>query len=135
MTKLSSKNVAQAIYASVKNKSGTDLEHALTKAVEFLAKKNLLSKAPEILAQLQEVGDADQNIVNAKVTSKTKLPDQTKEKIQQALKNRYKAKEVRLESVEDESLIGGVRIEAKNEIIDSSLKNKLHQLQTYLLST
>ena len=131
--KISTKHIAEAIYAATKDKSGMELEQTLANAVLFLAKKNLLSKAPEILKHLKQVEHAEQNIVTAKVLSKEKLPKHTRDEIEHALKKRYKATEVLLDTEEDHSLIGGIRIEAKDEVIDLSLKNHLKQLQNYLL--
>ncbi len=134
MIKISTKYIAQAIYASAKGKSGSELERALANSVEFLAKKNLLSKAPEILNLLEQTANADQNIVSAKIKSKLKLSEQKKDSLRQSLINRYKAKDLKLKLEEDPSLLGGIRIEAEGEVIDLSLKNKLHQLQTYLIN-
>jgi hypothetical protein len=40
MATISTKNVAQAIYAAVKDKSGDELTRTMANAVEFLSKKN-----------------------------------------------------------------------------------------------
>lgn len=135
MAKLSTKNVAEAIYASVKDKTGAERERALELSVEFLAKKNLLGKAPEILKHLERIKNEDLGIVSAKVTSSSPLTKYTEDEVKHALKKRYKAEDVILELQEDKTLIGGVKIEANDEIIDLSFKNKLNQLQNYLLTT
>ena len=134
MKRISTKHIALAIYAAAKNKVGAELEQILSNAVEFLAKKNLLGKAPEILKHLKQVEHADQNIVTAKVLSKEKLPKHSRDDIEHSLKRRYKAREIILETEEDKSLIGGIRIEAQDEVIDISLKNQLNQLQKHLLN-
>ncbi len=134
MSKLSTKNVAEAIYATAKNKSGTELEHALKMSVEFLAKKNLLSKAPEILKNLEQLLDTEHNILRARVLSRKPLSKKATEEVEGLLKKRYKSKDTVLEWMEDKTLIGGMRIETNNEIIDMSLKNKLNQLQAHLLT-
>jgi len=134
MPTISTKNVAQAIYAAAKDKSGDELTRAMANAVEFLAKKNLLSKAPKILEDLENIHNADQGIVSAKVSSKTPLTKYTIDEIRHILKSRYKANEIVVHEKEDKSLLGGIRIEAKDEIIDLSLKNKLNKLHNYLLT-
>lgn len=135
MAKISAKNLARAIYESAKNKSGAELERAIENTVEFLAKKNLLSKAPEILKCLTHVQNTDLGIVSAKVVSKSPLNKHAIDELKLALKKRYKAEDVILELEENLSLLGGIRIEAKDEVIDLSLKNKLNRLQAHLLST
>ena len=132
--KLSPKTISQAIYASVKDKSGTERERALELSVEFLAKKNLLSKAPEILKHLEQVKNQDLGIVSAKVTSNSPLTKYTADEVRHALKKRYKAEDVIVELQEDKKLIGGIKIEANDEVIDLSFKNKLSQLQNHLLT-
>ena len=134
MAKISTKNIANAIYASAKDKKGEELSLALCNAVEFLSKKNMLSKAPEILKHLEQIRNADLNIVEAKVLSETPLAKQTADELEIALKKRYKANDVILQLKEDETLLGGIRIEARDEVIDLSLKHKLNQLQNYLLA-
>lgn len=132
MLKISTKNVAQAIHALIKNKRGSALDQALTNAVEFLAKKNLLSKSKEILQSLEHLIDEDSGIVRAKVESPRELALNTLRELKTLLKKRYKAEDIILDTAEDASLIGGVRIEAKGEVIDLSLKNRVGQLQNYL---
>ena len=133
MARISTKNVAEAIYSSSKNKSGAELDVALKMAVEFLAKKDLLSKAPEILQKLGQICDNEQGILRARVLSRKPLARKATDEVESLLTNRYKSKSPVLEWKEDDSLIGGVRIETKEEVIDMSLKNKLNQLQTHLL--
>ncbi len=133
MTKISTSNIAKALYASLKDKSGSELDQAVKNAVEFLAKKNLIGKAPEILKKIAKIQNTDLNIVSAKIISKDLLQTQATDDIKSALKKRYKVDDVVLDFKEDKTLIGGIRIEAKDEVIDLSLKNKLNKLQNYLL--
>ncbi|MES2088246.1 MAG: F0F1 ATP synthase subunit delta [Patescibacteria group bacterium] len=134
MAKFSSKNIAEAIYQSAKNKTGAELDSALKMAVEFLAKKNLLSKTPEILNYITQLSDTEQNIVRAKVSSKNPLSKSAEEKIETLLKARHKSKTPRIEWKEDKSLLGGVKIEAGGEILDLSLKHRVDRLQEYLMT-
>lgn len=132
--KLSPKHIAQAIYASAKDKTGAERDRALELSVEFLARKNLLGKAPEILKHLERVKNQDLKIVSAAVTSRTPLTKYAEDEVKHALKKRYKAEDIILELQEDKSLLGGIKIEANDEVIDLSFKNKLNQLQNHLLT-
>ena len=133
--KISTKKIAQAIHASTKNKSGKELEQSLVNVVEFLAKKNLLSKAPQILKQLEETLNTEGRIVRAKVSSKSELGKHTTDELKHALQHRYKAEDIVLDLHEDKTLLGGIKIETQDEIIDLSIENKLNQLQNHLLKT
>ena len=135
MTKTSTSNIAKAIYLYLKDKKGGELELALKNAVEFLAKKNLLSRAPEILKYLEQIQKTDLGIVTTKVLSKNPLAKHSSDELKLAIKKRYEAEDVILEFEEDHSLLGGIRIETGDEVIDLSLKNKLNQLQAHLLGT
>ncbi len=135
MAKISTKQVAEAIYASVKDKSGTGMEHALKNAVEFLAKKNLLSKSSEILKYIERFSDKDHNIVRARVSSRNPLSKIATETVENLLKKRHKAKDAVLEWKEDKTVIRGMIIETEEEILDLSMKNRLNQLQTYLINS
>jgi len=135
MAKISTKDVARAFYESTKNKSGPEVERTITNAVEFLTKNKLLSKATEILEHLEKIRDKDLGVVSATVTSKRPLPKKTLDEIKKILKNRYEASDITLHAHEDLTLIGGVKIEANDEMIDLSLKNKVRQLQNHLLTT
>ncbi len=134
MAKTSTKDIAQALYESTKGKSGAELSRLLENAVALLAKSRLLGKSPEILEHLEKIRDKDLGIVSAKVTSRHPLARHTLDEIRRALKSRYRATDITLETHEDPSLIGGIKIEAKDELIDISLKNKLRQLQTHLIN-
>ncbi|MSU55866.1 MAG: hypothetical protein EXS51_00950 [Candidatus Taylorbacteria bacterium] len=133
MAKISTKHIAEAIYHVAKGKSGGELDRALGSAVEMLSKSRLLSKAPEILGRLEEIQNKDLGIVSAEVTSRSILTKETLADIRKTLKARYNASDITLKTHEDQSLIGGIKIEANGEIIDLSLRNKLSQLQSYLL--
>lgn len=133
MNKISNKVVARAIYESVKGKSGEAMESSIKNSVAFIARKNFLSKSAEILGHIQDFVDTDHGTVRAKVLSKKKPSPKAVEQIKHFLQERFKAKDVHLDWKEDESVLGGVRIEAKDEVIDLSLRNKIDQLQNHLL--
>lgn len=132
MTTISNNNIAQAIYLSSKDKVGHDLSLSLGNIVKFLARKRFLGRAKDILLCLKKIINREHGIVEAKVSSVVKLREETKKDIIHALKKRYGAKEVVLLESLDERLLGGMKIEINDEIIDASLKNKINKLQEYL---
>ncbi|MBU6390224.1 ATP synthase F1 subunit delta [Patescibacteria group bacterium] len=133
MKKLSPHEVGSAIYAAAKGKLGAELEHILQNAAAFIAQKNLLSKSEEILSHVEKAREKDENIVRAKVTSPHQLSEHAEREIKHALKERFKAREIALDIAKDPALLGGVRIETRDEVIDLSFLNKLKQLHNYLL--
>jgi ATP synthase F1 delta subunit len=133
MTAISNNNIARAIYLAFKDKSHADQPVFLKNVVNFLARKRLLSKAPDILERLNKIINEDKGVVTAKVWSPEKLSEATNKEIAQILARRYSGKEIDLEESPDEKLIGGYKIEVNDEVIDLTIKNRIAKLQEYLI--
>jgi F-type H+-transporting ATPase subunit delta len=129
----STKTLAQAIYETTKGKSGVELTSALEKTLLFLDKNQLLGKSKEILSQLEKIIDIEEKVLRAKVRSADVLSKKMIDELQESLKKRYRAKTVEIDSTVDAKLINGLKIEVNDEIIDLTLSNRLHQLQTHLI--
>lgn len=132
MTALAPHYVARAIWSAAKGKEGAALERTADDAFDFILKNRLLGKAPEILAALERLCDTDRGLVRAKVTSRRPLAKRAADAVAVALKKRYGAREAALQFAEDPSLLGGIRVETENEVIDLSLKRKIEELRAYL---
>lgn len=135
MTSIRNNEIARAIYLSTEGKTGSSLAKSLSDVVNFLYRKRLLSKSKEILEILRKIINQEEGILIAKVISFKKLQEETKKDLTHLLKKRYSAKEVIFEEKLDEKLLGGMRIEVNNEVIDLTIKNKIWQLQEYLKLT
>jgi len=81
MTVISNNNIAEAIYLAGKGKSHTEQPVFFKNVVEFLARKKLLSKAPDILARLDKIINDDEGKIVAKVSSVEKMNEATKKEI------------------------------------------------------
>lgn len=134
MVKISTKNIAYATLDYLIGKSGADLENAYKEVVKFLNKKKLISKSGEILKELEKVIDEKDGVVRIKIKSAKDIPENKKKEIEEDIKNKYKMKGVRSEYVTDERLLGGIRIEVGEEILDNTYRNKLNQLAEILIS-
>lgn len=133
MATISIKNIAEAIYESGKDKSGVTLADTMKNATKILAEKHLLGKAPQILEKLEQITDSKESIVRAKITSANKLPKKDTDEIGELIKKRYRAKEVEMNFIENKDLLGGIKIEVGDEVINMTLRNKLDRLQDYLI--
>jgi len=134
MANISINNLARAIHESSKGKEGVDLDDISKKAVNLITKKHLLSKSKEILTQLKKIMDKDEGNVRAKISSKIKIDKKTVDEIEEFIKKRYKAKNAILEFKIDEKLLGGIKLEIEDEILDTTLKNRIKKLQNYLIT-
>ena len=130
MATISNNDIAQAIYLS--SKENIHDEKFFAKVVQFLYKRKFLWKASDILSRLNKIINECEGRVVAKVWSARKLEARVNTELAQILTERYQAKEVNLIENLDEGLLGGFKIEVKDEVIDLTLKNKVRKLQAYL---
>jgi F-type H+-transporting ATPase subunit delta len=133
MASISIKNLASAIYESSLGKEGLELDSMLEKSVIFLRDKNLLGKKKEILEELENIINKNNRIIKAKISSSEKLKDEGQKEIEDFIKKKYKANEVIIEQEVDPKLLGGIKIEIGDDIIDTTLSSKIHQLKNYLI--
>lgn len=134
MATLSTKNIAYALYESIKGKKGKDLDGAFAQAVEFLNKRHLMSKSKQILEDLQKIVDEDEGVIRATIETAKKLSKAHVDELEKEIKHRYKAKEVHLDITENPKLLGGIKIQVKDEIIDLTLAHQINQLQNHLIA-
>lgn len=134
MTVISNNNIAHAIYLTLKDQNHAEQALFFKKIINFLVKKRLLSKAPNILFSLNKIINDNEKRIVAKVSSARKIDETINKKLARILAERYSAEEVNLVENLDKKLIGGFKIEVNDEIIDLTIKNKIGQLQEYLTS-
>ena len=130
MATLSNKDIANAIYGFLKDKNGS--RDAFREVVKFLQKKRLLGRSKAILESLRRVVNEEEGELEAEVQSVRSLPDKNKKEISEFLKRKYGAKQLVLKESLDAGLLGGFRIEVKDEVIDLTSRNKLRKLQAHL---
>jgi F-type H+-transporting ATPase subunit delta len=133
MATISINNIARAIYESSHGKDGVELDVVTKKAVDLISKKHLMSRSKEIISELEKIVDKKEEVVRAKISSKIKLDKKITDEIEEFIKKRYQAKNTVLKFMVDEKLLGGIKIEVGDEIIDTTLKNKIKKLQNYLI--
>lgn len=134
MSKISIKNIAKAIYESSINKDGASLDFVVKNTLTFLHDKRLLGKSKKILEELEKIVNKEEGSLKVKIHSRHKLSKQNIDEIENFIKERYKVKSVIIDEKEDEKLLGGVKIEVGDEVMDLTLKNKIHKLQNYLIN-
>ena len=132
---MSNNQIARAIYLATKEKNGMGQKEILKNAVQFLARRRLLSRVPQILSSLRKIVDNEEGRARASVISAKKLREHDKTTLSRLLKKRYLATEVVFEESLDPSLFAGVRVQVNDEVIDLTLRNKITQLQKYLIKT
>ena len=132
MASISIKNLAHAIYDSSLDKEGIELDSIVEKSVIFIRDKNLLGKKKEILEELENIINKKNGIIKARISSSEKLNEVNRKEVEDFIKKKYKANEVIMEQETNPKLLGGIKIEIGDDIIDTTLSNKIHQLKNYL---
>ena len=132
MATLSNNDIARAIYLVSKEKTHAELHEVNSKIIKFLARRRLLSKSKDILERLDKIINVENEKIVVKVLSAKKLKEESKKELVFFLKKRYAVKEVTLAEIIDEKLLGGIRLEVNDEIIDLTVKNKIKKLQEHL---
>jgi F-type H+-transporting ATPase subunit delta len=134
MASISINNLARAIYESSHGKAGAELDVVIKNAVKLLSEKHAIGKSKEILNKLQKIIDKDEEVARAKISSKAEIKKGIVDEIEHFIKKRYKVKNAILEFEIDEKLLGGIKIEVGDEIIDMTLKSKVNRLKNYLVT-
>ena len=92
MATLSNKDIANAIYGFLKDKSGS--RDAFGEVVKFLQKKRLLGRSKAILESLRRVVNEEEGVLEAEVQSVRPILDKNKKEISEFLKRKYGAKQL-----------------------------------------
>jgi F-type H+-transporting ATPase subunit delta len=133
MSKISNKEIAKAIYLSYNESKEKGLGDFSLRVARFLSKRRLLPKSKEILYFLEKIINEEEVRIVASVSTRHKMEENLKKDLKVILSSRYSAKEVLLKERVDESLMGGVKVEVGEEVIDFTLKNKLRELKEFLI--
>ncbi len=128
------KILAGALFALTEEATDEEARRATHEFAEYLRKKGMLSYEEAIINEYHKLYNEKYKIIEATVTLSARLPERTKTHLSEALKEKYGASEVHLVEKVDERLIGGMRIKVGDEILDSSIKHVLEDLEEKLTS-
>lgn len=98
----------------------------------LLIDKNRLGSFVEITDAYHDEANNALNIVEGKVFSRQILTSEQHQRIEQALSTKLQ-KQVFLHNQVDEAVIGGVRIEINDLLIDGTLRKEIDNFKNYLL--
>ncbi len=127
------KELAAVLLDMTDGKTEAEQKEALKHFAAYLAKRGLLKKEPEITEEYRRLYNEKHNIVEATITLTARLSEAKKLELREALKKKYKAREVHMLEKVDARLIGGMKIRVGDTVYDSSIQNSLNQLQAQLL--
>ena len=133
MATISNNDIANAIYLLSKDKRKEELPAVFKKITEFLNRRRLLSRAGDILEKLDKIINLKEEKIIVKVSSAKKLNEKVKQELSLFLRKRYKVKEILFIEKLNENLLGGMRLEINDEVIDLTLRRKIKKLQEHLI--
>ncbi len=133
MAKLDIKNVAEALYEATDGKSAEEQKKIIRGALLLLKKNGQLTEANALVEKFTALYDEKNQIARAHISSRKKLTDKDIHEIQAMIKEKHGAKEVIIDEMQDESLLGGVKIKVGDTLYDGTLKTKLNQLKESLI--
>ncbi len=103
-----------------------------TNFLKVLIENGRMNVLPEIAAHFEALRAGVEGTLDVVVTSASALSDAQQAEISKSLKTRFD-REIRLETVIDENLIGGAVIRAGDVVIDGSLRARLDGLTNALI--
>ena len=108
------------------------LNNLLTKFLSFLTVKRRLFFVEKILNNFIEICSKKRGEIKAELTAAKELNDNEVNNIKEELTKNFSSK-IKLQYKFDPSLIGGLIIQVGSTMIDTSIKNKLQQLENKMI--
>jgi len=108
------------------------LEILFKNFLNFLIMKRRFFYIEKILKNFSEICSEKRGEIKADIKSAKKLTKIEIEKIMEELSNNFKSK-IKLNYKHDESLIGGLVVQVGSTMIDTSIKNKLQQIENRMI--
>lgn len=106
---------------------GDTLNASVQNLVNVLAENKRISLLPQILEQFEHLKAELEKAVDVQIISAFEVSDESKQKLTDALKAKL-AKDVRVTTTVDSTLVGGAIIRAGDMVIDGTVRGKLAKL-------
>ena len=108
------------------------LEILFKNFLTFLIKKRRFFYIKKILKNFSEICSEKRGELKAEIKSAKDLDENEIGKITEELSNNFKSK-IKLSYIHDQSLIGGLVVQVGSTMIDTSIKNKLQQIENRMI--
>jgi len=126
--KVSADDLSKLLSGMVKTK----LDPKVASFLNLVNQNHRLAALPEIAHQFEAMKNKSEGAAEVNITSAFPLEGSALNDLLSSLKKRFGGKELRPTIQVDPTLIGGVRIQVGDEVMDSSVKAQLAQMQTSL---
>jgi len=133
--KITIKQYAQSLYETISQmESGGDIKAAIKNFVKILATRNELGKASDITHEFTKIWNKEQGIVEGELVSARELSEEIKTLLNGQIVKLLKIKEIRLESIVDQDILGGFVVKMDDMVIDGSIKHQLINLKNKIVN-
>lgn len=112
-----------------------DADDSFLNFVKVLVDKERLDIIADILENYEVLANEKQNIVLIKVTSAMLLDDEQIENIKHKYQKQFGVSRIEIKNIVDKSIIGGIKLEIGDKIVDATLKTKLKALKEHILNS
>jgi F-type H+-transporting ATPase subunit delta len=126
--KVSADDLSKLLSGMVKTK----LDPKVASFLNLVNQNHRLAAVPEIAHQFEAMKNKSEGAAEVMITSAFPLEGSALTDLLSSLKKRFGGKELRPTIQVDPALIGGVRIQVGDEVMDSSVKAQLAQMQASL---
>jgi F-type H+-transporting ATPase subunit delta len=126
--KISADELSKLLSGMVKTK----LDDKLNSFLRLVNQNHRLAAMPEIAAQFELLKNQSEGAAEILITSAFPLEGDALSSLLASLKKRFGGKELRPTIEVDPSLIGGVRVQVGDEVLDSTVKAQLATMQASL---
>ena len=126
--KVSADDLTKLLAGMVKTK----LDDKVSSLLSLVNQNHRLTAVPEIASQFEALKNKSEGAAEVMITSAFPLEGSALTDLLLSLKKRFGGKDLRPTIHVDPALIGGVRIQVGDEVMDSSVKARLAQMQTSL---
>jgi F-type H+-transporting ATPase subunit delta len=126
--KISAEDLSKLLSGMVKTK----LDDKVSAFLRLINQNHRLAALPEIAAQFELLKNQSEGAAEILITSAFPLEGDALNSLLASLKKRFGGKELRPTIEVDPSLIGGVRIQVGDEVLDSTVKAQLATMQASL---
>ena len=108
-----------------------ELDREATNLARLLIESNRVGEAAGVAEEYEALADAAAGRVRATVTTAVELDPEEREKLARRLSQQL-GKEIRIASVVDKRILGGLKLQYGDRLIDASLSTRLQQLRRRL---
>lgn len=101
--------------------------------IKLILDKGRIRYLPGMLEEYIKLAEKKKNIVRIKIFTPTILEQKQIDQLKEKYKKIHKAGQVQVEMITDETLVGGIKVQAGDKVTDGSVKGRLANLKDVLV--